>query len=86
MDWKSYDFNQPDFPQIRHYNVLLIDYVNEIYEYIFGFSTYVNWELYTKYMVETSPYGIVTLDKEGPEFRPVEPFKGLTKYLHYLEL
>ena len=37
-------------------------------------------------MVDTSPHGIVPLDKDGPELRHVEPVEGLTKSLHYLAL
>ena len=37
-------------------------------------------------MVETSPYGIIVLDMEGPELRHVQPVEGLTNSLHYLAL
>ena len=86
MNWKSSERNQPDFPQVRHYNSLMIDYVNELCESIFGFNKYVNWELSTNYMEDNLPYGIVLLDKEGPEPRHIEPVEGLTKSLHYLDL
>ena len=73
INWKLYERNQADFHQVRHYNDFLVDYVNELY-----------WELSTKYMVDTSPYGIVPIYKEGPESHHVEPAQGLTKSLHYL--
>ena len=60
----------------------MIDYVNELCESIFGFNKYVNWELSTNYMEDNLPYGIVLLDKEGPEPRHIEPVEGLTKSLH----
>ena len=37
MNWKASECNQPDFPQVCHYKGLLIDYLNEINDYIFGF-------------------------------------------------
>ena len=86
MNCKLSERNQPDFTQFRHYNNLMVDYVNELYESIFGFTKYVNWELSTNYMEENSLYGIVLLDKEGPESCHVEPVEGLTKSLHYLNL
>ena len=66
MNQKASERNRTDFPQACNYNGFLIDYVNDIYESIFGFTKYVNWELSTKYMLENLPYGIVPLDKEGP--------------------
>ena len=86
MNWKVSERNQPDFQQVRHYNGLLIDYVNDLYESICSYPKYVNWELSTNYMEENSLYGIVLLDKEGPESCHVEPVEGLTKYLLYLTL
>ena len=86
MNWKVSERNQPDFQQVRHYNGLLIDYVNDLYESIYSYPKYVNWELSTKYMVENSPCVIVHIDKGGPESRHVEPVEGLTKSLHYLNL
>ena len=66
MNWKASERDQPDFPEVHHYNSLLIEYVGDIYESIFGFPKYVYWELSTKYMVEILPYGIVPLDEENP--------------------
>ena len=43
MNWKSYERNLPYFPQVRHNNSFLVDYVNELYESILGFPKYVNW-------------------------------------------
>ena len=63
MNWKVSESNQPAFNQVFQYNGLIIYYINELYESIFGFPKYVNCELSTKYIVETSPYGIVPLDK-----------------------
>ena len=48
VNWKASEPNLTDFPQVRHYNGLNIHYVNEIYEYIFGFPKYVNWDISTK--------------------------------------
>ena len=86
MTWKASERNKPDFPQVHYYNDLLIDYVNELYESIYSYPKYVNWELSTKYMLETLPYGIVPIDEEGPELLHVEPVKGLTRSLHCIIL
>ena len=86
MNWKLSERNPPDFLQVLHYNDLLIDYVTYLYESISVFSKYVNQEISTKYMVETSPYGIILIDKEQTELRHIEPVQVLTKYLHYLAL
>ena len=76
---KESERNRPEFPQVRHYNDFLIDYVNDLYESIFDFPKDVNWEISTKYMVETLAYGIVPLDEERTELIYIEPVGGLTK-------
>ena len=85
-NWRASERNRPDFPQVRHYEGLLIDAVNELYESVFGERKYANWDSSDKYMVELSPFGIVPLDKEGPDSRHVDPVEGLTKSLHYLSV
>ena len=86
INWRASECNRPDFPQVQHYDGLLIDAVDELHEFVFGERKYANWDSSDKYMVRLSPYCIVPLDKEGPVSRHVDPVKGLTKSLHYLSL
>ena len=85
-NWRASERNRPDFPQVRHYEGLLIDAVNELYDVIFGYPKYHNWDSADNYMIRLSPFGIVPLDKEGPDSEYIEPVAGLTKSLHYLAI
>lgn len=62
-NWRQSRKNRPGFPPIGHYNGLLIDRINELYERIYGHKKYVDWSEYNENIPLKSAYGIVEVEK-----------------------
>lgn len=63
-NWRTSKRNRPGFPQLLHYNGLLVDRINNVYEQIYGYPKYENWEAFNDNMPTISAYGIVSIENE----------------------
>ena len=88
FNWRMSIRNQPNFPKLRHYDGLLIDRTNELYEELFGNLKYDHWIPFNEALPTDSPFGIVALDNEvTPIFEMTEDEKktlNLNPNLSYL--
>lgn len=64
FSWRMSRKNRPGFPQLRHYNGLLIDRINSYYEQIYGYAKYVSWESFNENLPPRNIYGIVNVKQE----------------------
>lgn len=61
-NWRMSKKNRPFFPNVNHYDGLLIDRINNLYELIYGFPKYRNWMSFNDNLpTEESPFGIVPI-------------------------
>lgn len=60
-NWRMSLKNRPKFPNILHYDGLLIDRINALYEMIYGYRKYRNWQPFNEYIPSVSVYGIVPI-------------------------
>lgn len=56
--------NRPGFPNLSHYNGLLIDRTNHLYELVFGHPKYNSWSEFNENLPVESAYGIVPVKNE----------------------
>lgn len=63
-NWRMSIKNRPGFPKIRHYNGLLLDRINHLYEQIYGYTKHKNWSEFNENLPTESAYGIVPIQKE----------------------
>lgn len=63
-NWRMSRKNRPGFPPLSHYNGLLIDRVNNLYESIYGYPKYPQWKSFNENLPLQSAYGIVAIDQE----------------------
>ena len=61
-NWRMSLKNRPHFPNLTHYNGLLIDLINTSYELIFGYSKYRDWSSFNENLPLQSVYGIVPVE------------------------
>ena len=61
-NWRMSRKNRPEFPQIMHYEGGLIDRINIMYEALFGYTKYRNWETFNESLPISSSFGIVPVD------------------------
>ena len=61
-NWRMSRKNRPGFPQVMHYEGELIDRINTMYEALFGYTKYRNWETFNESLPLSSSYGIVAVD------------------------
>lgn len=61
-NWRMSLKNRPHFPNLTHYNGLLIDRINTLYELIFGYSKYRDWSSFNENLPLRSVYGIVPVE------------------------
>lgn len=61
-NWRMSKKNRPGFPNLMHYNGLMIDQINRSYETIYGVSKYREWSTYNENLTTESPYGIVSVE------------------------
>ena len=63
-NWRMSRKNRPGFPQIMHYEGELIDRTNTLYESLFGFPKYRNWQTFNESLPFSSVYDIVPVNKK----------------------
>lgn len=63
-NWRMSRKNRPGFPRLHHYNGLLIDRINSLYELIYGYPKYRNWSSFNDSLPWKSPYGIVEVERD----------------------
>lgn len=63
-NWRMSRKNRQHFPQLMHYDGLLIDRINRLYEGIYGYKKYVSWEAFNDNIATKSVFGIVEVDKD----------------------
>ena len=87
-NWRASLHNRPYFPPLSHYNGLLIDRINELYEEIYGHPKYKHWISFNESLPGESPYGIVPVDSFISESVHADPsdiqnlkYKDTLKYL-----
>ena len=56
--------NIPSFASLQHYNGLIVDCINILYETIFGFCKYIDWQSFNENLPLKSMYGIVPENAE----------------------
>ena len=87
LNWRASKRNRPGFPRVGHMDGRLLDATNDLFEDVFGEVKYEHWVHSDESNTNSkSPYGLVTLDDDGPSGETVDPVAGLTKSLHYLAL
>lgn len=64
FNWRMSLKNRPNFPRLLHYDGLLIDRINALYEIIYGYRKYRNWQPFNEYIPPSSIYGIAPLKTE----------------------
>jgi hypothetical protein len=52
---------RPNFPDLHHYDGLLIDRTNELYEDLFGRLNYEHWVPFNDSLPVDSPFGVVRI-------------------------
>lgn len=68
INWRMSRKNRPNFPPISHYDGMLLDHINSMYEIIYGECKYKDWEPFNEHLPETvSPFGIVAVNKQLTE-------------------
>ena len=58
-NWRMSMKNRPNFPSVMHYDSLLIDRINNLYENIFGHRKHQEWSTYNENLPHKSAYGVV---------------------------
>ena len=61
-NWRMSRKNCPNFPSLEHYDGLLIDRINNLYELIYGHQNYRNWSTFNENIPIESTYGIVPVE------------------------
>ena len=61
-NWRVSQKNRPNFPNLNHYDGLLIDCINNLYEQIYGFRKHRGWVSFNEILPLQSTYGIVPVD------------------------
>ena len=59
FNWRMSKRNRPNFPDLHHYDGLLIDRTNELYEDLFGRLKYEHWVPFNDSLPVDSPFGVV---------------------------
>ena len=63
-NWRMSLKNRPGFPCLTHYDGVLIDRINNLYEIIYGYAKYRDWVSFNENLPVESAYGIVSITKE----------------------
>ena len=63
-NWRMSRKNRPGFPPLQHYNGLMVDRINVLYETIFGYCKYIDWQPFNENLPLKSAYGIVPANTE----------------------
>lgn len=64
LNWRMSRKNRPGFPQLSHYNGMLIDRINQLYEIIYGHVKYREWESFNENLPMHAAYGVVAVEEE----------------------
>ena len=77
--------HRPGFPQIYHFDIELVDAVDQFTFDIFGKSKYTNWPSYHEAVpIKRSPFGIIPLVEECGRGKHSQPCQYLSPQLQYL--
>lgn len=63
-NWRSSRRNRPGFPPLNHYDGRLIDRINNLYEIIYGYPKYREWESFNEHLPLEKAFGVVEIDPE----------------------
>lgn len=63
-NWRMSLKNRPHFPKVRHYNGLLLDRINHLYEQIYGYAKHKHWSDFNENLPVESAYGVVPIKEE----------------------
>lgn len=64
FNWRMSRKNRPNFPNINHYDGLLLDRINRLYELIFGYKKYRSWSEFNENLPIKSAFGIIEVNKK----------------------
>ena len=62
-NWRMSRKNRPGFPPISHYNGLLLDRINNLYEIIYGHVKYRSWKSFNENLPLKAVYGVVAVEE-----------------------
>lgn len=63
LNWRMSRKNRPGFPKLSHYNGLLIDRINSLYELIFGHAKYSEWSSFNENLPTSMAFGIIAVNE-----------------------
>ena len=63
-NWRMSRKNRPNFPPLMHYDGMMIDRINNLYELIYGYTKYRAWSSFNENLPLQSSYGIVPINNE----------------------
>ena len=61
-NWRMSIKNRPNFPGVTHYDGLLVDRINSLYEVIFGYPKHREWSSFNENLPTEYAYGIVPVN------------------------